>query len=56
MASQKHFDDYLSSGPYYVFFNLNDPKSPYQFHYESNQFMDKNDIDIISGDEDEDEY
>lgn len=43
MAGQNHFDRYLSDGPYYVFFNLGDPKSPYQFHYESNQFMDKND-------------
>lgn len=43
MAGQDHFDKYLKDGPYYVFFNLGDPKSPYQFHYESSQFMDKND-------------
>ena len=43
MAGQGHFDRYLEDGPYYVFFNLGDPKSPYQFHYESDQFMDKND-------------
>jgi hypothetical protein len=47
MASQQYFDDYLKDGPYYVFFNLSDPKSPYQFHYESNQFMDKNNISLI---------
>lgn len=43
MAGQSHFDRYLASGPYYVFYNLGDPKSPYQFHYETDQFMDKND-------------
>jgi hypothetical protein len=48
MASQQHFDTYLIDGPYYVFFNLSDPKSPYQFHYESNQFMDKNDNPEVS--------
>lgn len=49
MASQSHFDRYLTDygGDYYVFFNLGDPKSPYQFHYESNQFMDKNDNALI---------
>ena len=47
MAGQSHFDRYLSDGPYYVFFNLGDPKSPYQFHYESSQFMDKNDNSVI---------
>jgi len=43
MASSKYFNQYLKSGPYYVIFNLKDIQSPYQFHYESNQFMDKND-------------
>ena len=47
MAGQSHFDRYLSDGPYYVFFNLGDPKSPYQFHYESNQYMGKNDHCLI---------
>lgn len=46
-AAQRHFDRYLKDGPYYVFFNLSDPKSPYQFHYESRQFMDKNDKALI---------
>jgi len=46
-ANQRHFDDYLRDGPYYIFFNLSDPKSPYQFHYESRQFMDKNDKALI---------
>jgi hypothetical protein len=43
MASSKYFNQYLKDGPYYVIFNLNDKQSPYQFHYESDQFMDKND-------------
>lgn len=47
MASQSHFDNYLSTGPYFVFFNMGDPRSPYQFHYESSQFMDKNDDSLI---------
>lgn len=47
MASQNYFDSYLKDGPYFVFFNLGDPLSPYQFHYESNQFMDKNDRQLI---------
>lgn len=47
MAGQGHFDNYLKTGPYYVFFNLGDPKSPYQFHYESGQFMDKDDKALI---------
>lgn len=47
MASKSHFDDELSKGPFFVFFNTSDPKSPYQFCYESNQFMDKNDTELI---------
>ena len=47
MASQYNFDSYLSTGPYFVFFNMGDPKSPYQFHYETSQFMDKNDTPLI---------
>jgi hypothetical protein len=49
MASFGSFKSYLNRPPgssYYVFYNLGDPKSPYQFHYGSSQFMDKNDDDI----------
>ena len=46
MAANKHFNKYLKTGPYYVIFNLKDRQSPYQFHYESDQFMNKNDIRI----------
>lgn len=44
IASFNHFQRYLTVKPgssYFVFFNLNDPNAPYQFHYESNQFMNR---------------
>lgn len=47
MAAQSHFDKELGSDALYVFFNLGDPKSPYQFSYATNQFMDKNDNAVI---------
>jgi hypothetical protein len=47
MAGFDHYQRYIKDGDYYVFYNLNDPLSPYQFHYESNQFMDKNDKQVI---------
>lgn len=43
MASRNNFDHYLKKGDLYVFYNLGDPKSPYQFNYETDQFMDKDD-------------
>lgn len=44
IASRESFEEYLNQGgSYFVMFNLSDPKSPYQFHFESKQFMDKND-------------
>lgn len=49
MANFHLFRDYLTKSPgssYYVFYNLGDSKSPYQIHFESNQYMDKNDKDI----------
>jgi hypothetical protein len=55
MANQEYFDDYLETDDLYVFFNLNDKKSPYQFHYQDNQFMDKNDdilYDVFGDEED----
>lgn len=47
MADKQYFDSYLKDDDYYVFFNLKDRKSPYQFHYDSNQFMDKDDVSLI---------
>lgn len=49
MAGFNSFNQYLNESPgssYYVFYNLSDPNSPYQIHYESGQYMDKNDDDI----------
>jgi len=46
IASYRYFKDYLTDpkgSSYFVLYNLEDPKSPYQLHYESGQFMDKND-------------
>ncbi len=50
IASFSNFNYYLNQydgSSYFVFFNLGDPQSPYQFHYESNQFMDRNDKPLI---------
>ena len=47
IANFSYFNNYLKDGPYYVFFNLSDPNSPYQFHYESNQFMDRQDRSVF---------
>ena len=49
MAGFGNFNQYLNNYPgssYYVFYNMGDSLSPYQLHYDSNQFMDKNDNDI----------
>ena len=49
-----YFRDYLKDdkgSSYFVLFNLDDPKSPYQLHYESGQFMDKNDREKIGIDQ-----
>jgi hypothetical protein len=40
------FDRYAKDGPLYIFIGPSGEK--YQFHYESNQFMDKNDRSILS--------
>lgn len=47
IAHFNYFKDYLKSdkgSKYIVLFNLNDPLSPYQLHVESQQFMNKNDV------------
>ena len=43
IANFKYYNQYLSFGSLFVFYNLGDKKSPYQFNYESDSFMDKND-------------
>ena len=50
MGGRDHFEFYLNKykgSSYFVMYNLSDPNSPFQFHYESSQFMDKNDKDLI---------
>jgi len=50
IAGYSHFKNYLEKHPgssYYVIFNQNDPLSPYQFHYESNQFKNRKDADLF---------
>lgn len=50
IAGFGHFKHYLTRHPgssYFTMFNLRDPLSPYQIHFESNQFKDKNNKDQI---------
>jgi len=51
IASYEYYRKYVTTNSLYLFFNLNDPNSPYQFHYGENgsdgQFMDKNDNSLI---------
>jgi len=50
MGGYSHFKKYLGDHPgssYYTIYNQNDPLSPYQFHYESNQFKDRKNDDIF---------
>lgn len=45
--SDYHFNSYTSEGPLYININKNNPEEEsYQFHFESSQFMDKNDRQI----------
>ena len=41
-----YYDDYIEQGPLYVIISKKDPHEKYQFHFESRQFMDKNDREI----------
>jgi hypothetical protein len=47
-SGKKYFDHYLNEygGKYYVIINKHDKSDKYQFHFESSQFMDKNDRNI----------
>ena len=42
--TRSYFDNYIKDGPIFIFLKGNEK---YQFHYESNQFMDKHDQSII---------
>lgn len=50
IANIGHFKDYLEKYPgssYFVAFNMSDSQSPYQIHFESQQYMDKNDNPLL---------
>ena len=42
-SSNNYYDHYSKQGPLYIVTNKKDPTDKYQFHFESNQFMDKED-------------
>lgn len=47
MGGFDHFQSYLSKDDFYVFFNMADSNSPYQFEYATNDFKDRKDRDLI---------
>jgi len=47
IAAFENWENYLLKDDMYLFFNLGDPYSPYQFHYADSEFMDKNNNSII---------
>jgi hypothetical protein len=50
MASFSYFKQYLDNNPnssYWILFDLQNPLSPYQMHFESGNFKDKNDADMF---------
>lgn len=49
IANKGHYDDHLKKGPLYLFFNMADPLSPYQFHYETSQYKDRRNLNILTG-------
>jgi hypothetical protein len=51
MANMDYFDQYYKNykgSSYFVLYNYSDQQSPYQFHYESTQFMDRNDKPVMT--------
>ncbi len=42
-SSNNYYNHYSKQGPLYIILNKKDPTDKYQFHFESNQFMDKED-------------
>jgi len=46
---KNHFTHHNGKGPLYVIINRNDMSEKYQFHFETKQFMDKNDRSISTG-------
>ena len=44
--TRKHFDDYIAKGPLFIFIKPGSDEK-YQFSYEDNSYMDKDDVSII---------
>jgi hypothetical protein len=42
-STSNYYDHYSKQGPLYIMLNKKDPSDKYQFHFESNQYMDKDD-------------
>ncbi len=42
-STSNYYDHYSKQGPLYIMLNKKDPTDKYQFHFESNQYMDKED-------------
>ena len=47
---KNHFTNHHGRGPLYIIINRNEMSEKYQFHFETKQFMDKNDRGINTGD------
>ena len=45
-SSNNYYDHYSKDGPLYIIVNKKDPTDKYQFHFESNQYMDKEDRNV----------
>ena len=42
-STSNYYDHYSKQGPLYIMISKKDPSDKYQFHFESNQYMDKDD-------------
>mgnify|MGYP003139664550 CR=1 FL=1 len=42
-----NFQDYISKGDIYIITSKSNPKEKYQFHYETDSFMDSDDLAIF---------
>ena len=47
IAEYDAFKTYINKDDMYLFYNISDIDSPYQFHYKDNQFMNSDDEEII---------
>ena len=44
--TSEYYDDYTSDGNLYININKHNPKEKYQFHFESESYMDRDDVEI----------